>query len=269
MRYNGIDAGHGGNDSGAIGIGKVKESDITLEISKMIDTKLNKQSGIKNHMSRTSDTTMSLNARTTALNKLGLNTLASVHCNASDDPAAHGFEIFYMSDNGKKLAECILEEIKAAKLYTVLREGGIKYKNLHMNRESKATSCLVELGFITNQEDLNLINKNKDKFAERIAKGICKYNKVSYATTNSTTDTINKHVNGKFVNGSYEGKIAKVTASSLNVRYNRGTNYEVIGSLSKGSQVRLNYCLNGWVSIEGFKGNAGLGYVSTDYLELV
>ena len=55
----------------------------------------------------------------------------------------------------------------------------------------------------------------------------------------------------------------------MNVRFDRGTQYEVIGKLNKGDTVKLNYCLNGWVSIEGYKGNKGLGYVSTDYLELV
>ena len=38
---------------------------------------------------------------------------------------------------------------------------------------------------------------------------------------------------------------------------------------NKGDIVKLNYCLNGWISIEGYKGNKGLGYVSTDYLELI
>ena len=44
---------------------------------------------------------------------------------------------------------------------------------------------------------------------------------------------------------------------------------DVIGKLNKDDIVKLNYCLNGWVSIEGYKGNKGLGYVSTDYLELI
>ncbi len=85
----------------------------------------------------------------------------------------------------------------------------------------------------------------------------------------STADKVNNHINGKFINGSYTGKTAKVTASSLNVRYDRGTNHKIIGSLKKGQVVKLQYCLNGWVSVEGFKGNAGLGYISTDYIELV
>ena len=70
-------------------------------------------------------------------------------------------------------------------------------------------------------------------------------------------------------NGSYVGRKAKVTVTSLNIRFDRGTQYNVIGKLNKGNVVKLNYCLNGWISIEGYKGNKGLGYVSTDYLELI
>lgn len=72
-----------------------------------------------------------------------------------------------------------------------------------------------------------------------------------------------------FKNGNYTGEKAKVTANVLNIRCDRGTQYNIIGKLNKGDIVKLNYCLNGWVSIEGFKGNKGLGYVSTDYLELI
>lgn len=46
----------------------------------------------------------------------------------------------------------------------------------------------------------------------------------------------------------------------LNVRYDRVTLYNIIRKLKKGDTAKLNYCLNGWVSIEGYKGNKGLGY---------
>lgn len=72
-----------------------------------------------------------------------------------------------------------------------------------------------------------------------------------------------------FKNGDYTGKKAKVTANVLNIRFDRGTQYNIIGKLNKGDIVKLNYCLNGWISIEGYKGNKGLGYVNTDYLELI
>ena len=83
--------------------------------------------------------------------------------------------------------------------------------------------------------------------------------------SNSTTTPSNS----TFKNGDYSGRKAKVTASTLNVRYDRGTKYNVIGKLKNGDIVKLNYCLNGWISIDGYKGNKGLGYVSTDYLSLI
>lgn len=72
-----------------------------------------------------------------------------------------------------------------------------------------------------------------------------------------------------FSNGSFEGRNAIVTADVLNVRYDRGTNNKIIGKLREGQVVRLNYCLDKWVSIDGFPGAKGLGYVHTDYLRLV
>lgn len=70
-------------------------------------------------------------------------------------------------------------------------------------------------------------------------------------------------------NGDYSGKKAKVLADTLNVRYDRGTQYDVVGKLNKGDIVNLQYCIDGWISIEGFKGNKGLGYVNSKYLKLV
>ncbi|WP_261291694.1 SH3 domain-containing protein [Paraclostridium sordellii] len=58
-------------------------------------------------------------------------------------------------------------------------------------------------------------------------------------------------------------------AAVLNVRCYRGTEYEIIRQVKYGDIVNLQYCLNRWVSIEGFKGNKGLGYVNSKYLKLI
>lgn len=73
----------------------------------------------------------------------------------------------------------------------------------------------------------------------------------------------------KIKNGNYEGKKAKVNTDTLNVRYDRGTKFKIIGKVRKGDILRLQYCKDNWISIEGFKGNKGLGYVHTDYLDLI
>ncbi|GAA0865979.1 N-acetylmuramoyl-L-alanine amidase [Paraclostridium tenue] len=261
MRTNMTDAGHGGKDSGAPGLHGCLEKNIVLEVSNKVNDYLKTQD-IKNINTRTTDIFLTLNERSDKANNLGVNSFVSIHCNSSDDPKAHGLEIFCYKFKYRQLADCILEEIKKEGLYTQLREGGVKEDNLHVVRETNMPACLVELGFITNEKDYNLIMNNKDKFAKAIAKGICKFNGVTWKETTGPSSE-------GFKNGDYSGRKARVIADVLNVRYDRGTQYNVIGQVKNGDIVNLQYCLNGWISIEGFKGNKGLGYVSSKYLQII
>lgn len=262
MKKNIIDPGHGGKDSGAIGVHGCLEKDIALDVSKRVDEYLKKQD-IENILTRNTDVFLTLNERSNKANDLGVNSFASIHCNSSDNPQSHGFEIFCYKFKYRQLADCILEEIKKEGLYTRLRDGGVKEGNLHVVRETNMPACLIELGFITNEADYSLIMNNKDKIAKAIAKGICKFNNVAWKETNGSAS------GEGFKNGDYSGKKARVTADVLNVRWDRGVAHDVIGQVKHGDIVNLQYCLNGWVSIEGFKGNKGLGYVNAKFLELI
>ena len=262
MRINMTDAGHGGKDSGAPGLHGCLEKNIVLEVSNKVNDYLKTQD-IKNVNTRTTDVFLTLNERTNKANNLGVNSFVSIHCNSSDDPKAHGLEIFCYKFKYRQLADCILEEIKKEGLYTQLREGGVKEDNLHVVRETNMPACLVELGFITNEKDYNLIMNNKDRFAKAIAKGICKFNGVNWKESSGSSSAVG------FKNGDYSGRKARVIADVLNVRYDRGTQYNVIGQVKNGDIVNLQYCLNGWISIEGFKGNKGLGYVNSKYLQII
>ena len=71
-----------------------------------------------------------------------------------------------------------------------------------------------------------------------------------------------------YVYGSYVGEYTStntkyVTATTLNVRSGAGTNYSIIGSLSKGTKVEVISTTNGWSKI---KYNGSTGYVSSKYL---
>lgn len=265
MITNMNDAGHGGKDSGAIGLNGVKEKDIVLEVSNLVDKYL-KQQDIKNISTRTTDVFLSLNERSNKANNLGVNSFVSIHCNDSDDPQAHGLEIFCYNLKYRKLADCILSELKTNNLYTRLRDGGIKTGNLHVVRETHMPACLVELGFISNKEDYNLIINNKDRFAKAIAKGICKFNGVTWKEPSGSSSKGLKR-------GSYSGRKAKVISNELNVRYTRWVGNiaepKIIGVLKKGQNVSLEWCEDGWVSIQGFSGESGLGYVNSEFLELL
>lgn len=262
MRTNMTDAGHGGKDSGAPGVHGCLEKNIVLEVSNKVNDYLKTQD-IKNINTRTTDVFLTLNERSDKANNLGVNSFVSIHCNSSDNPKAHGLEIFCYKFKYRQLADCILEEIKKEGLYTQLREGGVKEDNLHVVRETNMPACLVELGFITNEKDYNLIMNNKDKFAKAIAKGICKFNGVTWKESGGSAS------GEGFKNGDYSGRKARVTADVLNVRWDRGIEHDVIGQVKHGDIVNLQYCLNGWISIEGFKGNKGLGYVNSKFLELI
>lgn len=265
MRTNMSDAGHGGKDSGAIGINKVNEKDIVLDVNNLVNKYLKTQD-MKNINTRTTDTFVSLNDRSDKANTLGVNSFVSIHCNESDDPQAHGLEIFCYKFKYRELADCILSELKADNLYTRLREGGVKEKNLHVVRETNMPACLIELGFISNREDYNLIMNNKDRFAKAIAKGICKFNGASWKEPSGSSSE-------GFKNGEYDGRKAKVIANKLNIRYDRWIDgvYEpdIIGKLEKSDIVNLGYCLKGWIGLHGFKGNKGFGYVNSKFLELL
>lgn len=262
MRTNMTDAGHGGKDSGAIGINGVKEKDIALDVANRVNNYLKTQD-IENILTRNTDVFLTLNERSDKANNLGVNSFVSIHCNESDNPQAQGLEIFCYKFKYRQLADCILQELKNENLYTQLREGGVKEGNWHVVRETNMPACLVELGFISNRKDYDLIMNNKDRFAKSIAKGICKFNGVAWKESSASSSAVG------FKNGDYSGRKARVTADVLNVRWDRGVEYDIIGQVKNSDIVNLQYCLNSWISIEGFKGNKGLGYVSSKYLELI
>ncbi|CEN31432.1 N-acetylmuramoyl-L-alanine amidase family protein [Paraclostridium sordellii] len=204
MKINMTDAGHGGYDSGAPGLHGCLEKNIVLEVANKVNDYLKTQD-IKNINTRSTDVFVTLNDRTNEANRLGVNSFVSIHCNSSDNPEAHGLEIFCYKLKYRQLADSILEELKKENLYTQLREGGVKEDNLHVVRETNMPACLVELGFITNEKDYNLIMSNKDIFAKAIAKGICKFNGVSWKdsfnipSTKNIDVTYQVYVNGKWL----------------------------------------------------------------------
>ncbi len=144
------------------------------------------------------------------------------------------------------------------------KSGGTRFVNAEKRAAKVVAELLKKYGW-----GIDRVKAHRD-FAKKDCPhrtNMSKFKKMVEEELKVNSNTV--HIPSTFKNGDYKGKKAKVTATTLNVRYDRGTQYNIIGKLKKGSIVNLNYCLNGWVSIEGFKGNKGLGYVSTEYLELI
>lgn len=103
----------------------------------------------------------------------------SIHCNSHSNSSASGTETWnwYESSRGEALAQCIQSQIVDA-LGTVDR--GVKqsapgHNSLGVLKYTRMTAVLVELAFISNYNDAQLLINNADDFARAIARGVTDY----------------------------------------------------------------------------------------------
>ncbi len=93
-----VDAGHGGNDPGAIGRTGLREKDVTLDIAKRLANLLRSE-GIEVVMTRAADKYISLESRVGIANNSGADLFLSVHANANRVRSLKGFEIYYVDNS--------------------------------------------------------------------------------------------------------------------------------------------------------------------------
>jgi len=176
-----IDAGHGGTDGGAQ-CNNYSEKEQTLEISKLVQKELEAQ-GITVIMTRTSDVTVSLEKRLEIAKAANAGMFISIHRNYYDtSPSVNGVEAWIHSSapaDAKSLANNILTQLKKI---TGVNNRGVKTgtmtnvnTNYYLNSDSPCTSCIIELGFMTNTADNVLVTTNKNQCAKSIAQGIINY----------------------------------------------------------------------------------------------
>ena len=179
-----IDQGHNPRDynTGAEGNG-FYEQDITYDIGKRLYLLLSSNSEFEPKLSRTTmDTVLgtnnssSLTVRVNEANSWGADVFLSLHTNASINANATGSEALIYSRSSEVslgLAEDILTELN---LVTGLRNRGvIERPGLYVLRRTNMPAVLVEMGFITNPTDAELMAYSPDLFARGIYRGILKY----------------------------------------------------------------------------------------------
>lgn len=170
-----VDFGHGGSDPGAVGIMGVKEKDLVLDIGKMVVSIL-RDKGVKTIITRWKDEFVPLKTRCDICNNSKSDVFVSIHCNAFTNNNAKGLEVYHYpgSKEGQKISKLIIDNLVKEGLYTINR--GIKTSSkFQVLKGTKAPAILIELGFITNYDDLELIQSNKDKFARSIAESLLFY----------------------------------------------------------------------------------------------
>lgn len=95
-----IDAGHGGEDPGAIGPQGVQEKQVVLAIARELQRQINAEKGFRAELVRTGDYFIPLRRRTEIARKKGADLFVSIHADAAPRSSAFGASVYALSDRG-------------------------------------------------------------------------------------------------------------------------------------------------------------------------
>ena len=177
-----IDAGHGGEDCGAVGTETgVKEAELNLAVAELVSDELTRNGAYvimtrsgEGAIGKTKDEDM--RERSRIMNIEGVDLVVSIHMNKFGDRSVSGPMVFYMRDSeaGKEFAGCVMASICDA---LGRQKRNINPEDLFVLREPKSPSILVECGFLSNPEDeaMLLTEEHRQKLAEGISRGILAY----------------------------------------------------------------------------------------------
>ena len=172
-----IDAGHGGTQTGAV-YGGVKEKDLNLSIAKKLDSKL-KELGIVTYMTRSSDTTLSLYARSDLANNKNADLLVSIHNNAGSSKVIGTMTLYYPSSSKTKgkLSSYKFAKIVQRNLCNTLGSkdmGVIERPGLAVLRTANMPAVIAEIGYMSNNSELAKLKTPayQEKAAEALKKAV-------------------------------------------------------------------------------------------------
>ncbi|OCT14928.1 N-acetylmuramoyl-L-alanine amidase [Paenibacillus pectinilyticus] len=186
-----LDAGHGGSDPGAIGIGGLRETDVNLDITLKVRQALIDR-GYDVVMTRTNDTFWPLAQRVAFTNDQQADLFVSIHANAHPSSSINGTMVLYydsaypqedypasstmtqLTPYSKDLAQHVQDALVAA---GGTKDLGLTPSAVYVARMGIIPSILVETAFLTNKGDAALLANDavRSKMALGIANGIAAY----------------------------------------------------------------------------------------------
>lgn len=207
-----IDAGHGGEQDGAVGVCGVKEKDVTLAISSEVSRILTGSGQVRVRMTRTNDATLDLKQRAKFTNDASADLFVSIHANSGPASKTRGIETYYLAREahdrriqklvsrendvtadvapltedqrilaGMTLGATLVESSRfAERMHATLartldvRGRGVMQAPFYVLLASHMPSVLVEVGFLTNMEECRELgdSKRQTRIAEAVASAI-------------------------------------------------------------------------------------------------
>lgn len=144
-----IDPGHGGKDSGAIGVAGSQEKNIVLSISKYLQYILNQQPGFRAVLTRDNDYFISLRQRLNIAHKDRADMFIAIHADAYTNKDAIGASVFALSPRGatSELARWVAKQENESELGHVIADKNLLLKSVLIDLAQTLTiDSSVEIG---------------------------------------------------------------------------------------------------------------------------
>lgn len=177
-----LDAGHGGDDPGKIGINGALEKDINLSITQMLKVML-EEKGVKVVLTRETEDGLydagadnkkvqDMRRRCEIITETEPVCTISIHQNSYPDESIHGAQCFYFgqSEEGRELAECI----QAALIEQIDPKNHRQAKaneSYYLLKKTPTPTVIVECGFLSNHSEAELLET--EEYQKKIAQVIC------------------------------------------------------------------------------------------------
>lgn len=192
---------------------KIFEKDLSLRLSVKIKEQLSKSTSA--YLTRSVDRAVSLQERADLADLVKADLFLSIHFNSSTNNQSHGFELYYLDNNSnvatnkveraenlnlkgeelivnqilvdlvvqqtvshsKQLASSVHKKVSPYVKRNKMTDRGIKPGLFYVLALSKRPGLLVEVGFMSNKKELNIMNQNRflDEMAKGISEGVLDY----------------------------------------------------------------------------------------------
>jgi N-acetylmuramoyl-L-alanine amidase len=219
-----IDAGHGGQDPGAIGPTGKREKDVTLAVARELARQVNATPGLRAHLTRDSDVFLPLNMRGRKAREAKADMFISIHADAAENRSATGSSVYVLSTKGasSQRARWLADKENAADLI-----GGVR---LSSNQGTLANVLLdlAQSGQMKASEDaashvlggLKRIGKNHKPNIERANFAVLRTSDMP-AMLVETAFISNADEERRLIDPAYQRQIASAVLDGVNTFFTR------------------------------------------------
>jgi len=218
LRIITIDPGHGGSETGALGLDGSLEKDVVLGVARRFRAKLQSGLGVRVILTRDGDNELTLDERAAIANTNKSSLFVSIHADASPRRRAQGSSVYFLSysssgentpttaggggdldfilwdmaqashlSQSSQLAEILQEELRSITGGERVNRG-IKQNTFRVLRGATMPAVLVELGFISNPDEEKLLTSEEyqERLAEALYRGVRRYKDLFESTAASS-----------------------------------------------------------------------------------